>query len=132
MRLCRYNFTVLLTAGCTVGVLVALYILFRFVKFSSSELLLTVSLCGHRAYRLLFITYCVSLSRQTDEAVRVSGDRGVLRLPGRLRSSHQAKTDSPPPPYDSPPPYHVAVVMRTEEADPPPPPDIEMTSSVYI
>jgi len=37
-----YNFTVLLTAGCTVGVLVALYILFR-------------------AYRLLFITYCVSL-----------------------------------------------------------------------
>ena len=130
----RSNLTVLLTAGGTVGVLVAIYIIFRSVTpIPLSFLSLTYSSLS-RAYRLLFITYCISLSRQTDETSRgVSGGEGgrvVIRLP-RVRRT-QDKSDSPPPPYDSPPPYHVAVVMSSEGLDLPPPPDIVISESVYI
>ena len=146
----RYNFTVLLTAGCTVGVLVALYIIFRSVTPPHYP---PLTVCVARAYRLLFITYCVSLTAQTEEGGQgVSGDRTGLRLPvrvARMRRTHHGKTDSPPPPYDSPPPYHVAVVMTTEEvvlsptppapqtspsppSPPSPPPYQQISESIYI
>ena len=38
----RYDFTVLLSVGCTVGVLVALYIIFRLESSGSAELILTL------------------------------------------------------------------------------------------
>ena len=66
-----------------------------------------------RAYRLLLLTYCVSLSRQTDEtpAVFVIPRARIDGVLGRLQEYR--KGDTPPPPYDSPPPYHVAVVMES-------------------
>ena len=66
-----------------------------------------------RAYRLLLLTYCVSLSRQTDDqpAVFVLPRARIEGVLGRLQEYR--KGDTPPPPYDSPPPYHVAIVMGT-------------------
>ena len=65
----RYDFTVLLSVGCTVGVLVALYIIFRLESYSGSAY---VCLCmnppGYRAYKLLFMSYCVNLARQTEDS----------------------------------------------------------------
>ena len=84
-----------MTIGCTAGALFTLYLLYR-------------------AYRLLLLTYCVSLSRQTDEqpAVFVLPRARVEGVLGRLQE-YSRKGDTPPPPYDSPPPYHVAIVMET-------------------
>ena len=89
-----FDFTFLLTIGCTVGALFTLYLLYR-------------------AYRLLLLTYCVSLSRQTDDqpAVFVLPRARIEGVLGRLQEYR--KGDTPPPPYDSPPPYHVAIVMGT-------------------
>ena len=89
-----FDFTFLLTLACTVGSVVTLYLLYR-------------------AYRLLLLTYCVSMSRQTDDqpAVFVLPRARIEGVLGRLQEYR--KGDTPPPPYDSPPPYHVAIVMES-------------------
>ena len=89
-----FDFTFLLTFACSIGSFVTLYLLYR-------------------AYRLLLLAYCVSMSRQTDDQPSVfvlprARIEGVL---GRLQEYR--KGDTPPPPYDSPPPYHVAIVMES-------------------
>ena len=67
----------------------------------------------YRAYRLLLLTYCVSMSRQTDDqpAVFVLPRARIEGVLGRLQEYR--KGDTSPPPYDSPPPYHVAIVMES-------------------
>ena len=105
-----YDFTVLMSVGCTVGVLVAAYIMFR-------------------AYKLLFLTYCVSISRNSDQERSV--EDSVCRIPrvrGCARSGSKGST--PPPPYDSPPPYHVAIVMYNNPDTPSNP--VEISDPVYI
>lgn len=112
----RFDLTFLLVAGGTLGVLVAIWIVYR-------------------AYHLLFMLYCRSLTSQCLERgtdapstnpdtiyvidscresrgrVRGSGS-GVAGMAGVLaRMQSYRKGETPPPPYDSPPPYHVAIKM---------------------
>ena len=135
----RYDFTVLLSVGCTVGVLVALYIIFRLESYSGSAY---VCLCmnppGYRAYKLLFMSYCVNLARQTeDSAPPRHTHHTIFRLPrARGCSAPRPQRDkgaTPPPPYDSPPPYHVAVVMAPGSPAPATAPvEVHISDPVYI
>ena len=80
-----------------------------------------------RAYKLMFLSYCVTLSNQTDEADRPPP--AVCRLP-RVTRGHKGLT--PPPPYDSPPPYHVAIVMCSGDSDITIPAEVHISDPVYI
>ena len=87
-----------------------------------------------RAYKLLYLSSCVSLSTQTDETDRPQPP--VCRLP-RVRGcrplappGHKGLT--PPPPYDSPPPYHVAIVMCGAGDSPVIPAEVHISDPVYI
>ena len=83
----------------------------------------------YRAYKLMFLSYCVSLSHQTDETDRPPP--AVCRLP-RARTSRGHKGLTPPPPYDSPPPYHVAIVMCSGDGDIISPAEVHISDPVYI
>ena len=90
-----------------------------------------------RAYKLLFLTYCISLSNQTDESD--SRDNGVCRiprvrncLPSSSRGGSGSKGLTPPPPYDSPPPYHVAIVMCSSDDDNTQAAQIHISDPIYI
>ena len=115
----HHDFTFLIVAGGTVGILLTLWLVYR-------------------AYRALFLVYCSSLRRQgvegevapgggashpasiyviescrDSEGVVTGAGEGVRGMAGVLaRMQMYRKGESPPPPYDSPPPYHVAVNMK--------------------
>ena len=136
----RYDFTVLLSVGCTVGVLVALYIIFRLESYSLFRICrIVLNLTnppGYRAYKLLFLTYCVTLARQTDDSAPPRhAHHTIFRLPrARGCSAPRPQRDkgaTPPPPYDSPPPYHVAVVMAPGSPAPAPV-EVHISDPVYI
>ena len=101
-----------------------------------------------RAYHLLLVLYCRSLTRQcldrdaptnnSHETIyvidtcretrgRVRGvGTGVQGMAGVLaRMQSYKKGESPPPPYDSPPPYHVAITMGNV-------PDVVMSEPIDI
>ena len=93
-------------------------------------LILTEDVYLDRAYKLMFLSYCVSLAHQTDETDQPPP--AVCRLP-RARGA-RGKGLTPPPPYDSPPPYHVAIVMCAGEAaiSPVIPAEVHISDPVYI
>jgi len=121
----RVDFTFLIAAGGSVGILVTMWILYR-------------------AYHLLFLIYCRNLTRQCldgdtpsipdtvyvidsclEGRIRGSGS-GVPGMAGVLaRMQTYRKGESPPPPNDSPPPYHVAITMGEV-------PDIVVSEPVVI
>ncbi|XP_023336207.1 uncharacterized protein LOC111707346 [Eurytemora carolleeae] len=125
----KFDLTFLIAAGGSLGVLVTIWILYR-------------------AYHLLLVFYCRSLTRQCmdrdtpsntsietiyvidscrETRGRVRGvGAGVQGMAGVLaRMQSYKKGESPPPPYDSPPPYHVAITMGNV-------PDVVMSEPINI
>ena len=85
---------------------------------------------------MLFLTYCISLSNQTDES---DSGANVCRIPrvrncisSTSRGGRGGKGLTPPPPYDSPPPYHVAIVMCNSADDITPAAQIQISDPIYI